>query len=385
MPPQPATRPALTTATDRRSREMAWLKTRLLAEGLRVDPAAEALITVAKPMLRVRSGSCGGIDLILPDGTWVNAPVRESFARTSKLRLCAAGDEAIIHDGRAAHMVSLVPAPEFYGAATTSGRPMRRIGQLCSDRLGVGVTNICTYYRSRATRCGFCSIGANVKDEQATKADQDIIETVSAAVHDSTAPARHVLLGGGTPDQDDAGAPRIAALAKAIKARCDVSIYAMLAPPRDLDHLELLADAGVDEVGMNIEVFTEAAALRAIPGKHAALPLDHYWQALERAVELFGPLHTRSITVVGLEPAEATVAGVERLAALGVLPILSPLRPLDGTLLQNHPRMAAHALYELTLAASEAAGRHDMPLGPLCIACQSNTLTVPGHPLYRLY
>ena len=154
---------------------------------------------------------------------------------------------------------------------------------------------------------------------------------------------------------------------------------------KDLGHLELLADAGVDEIGMNIEVFTEQAARRHIPGKHAALPHDHYWRALARAVKLFGPVNTRSITVVGLESPQATVAGVERLASLGVLPILTPLRPLDGTPLHDHPRMPASELRELTDAAATAAARHDMPLGPVCIACQSNTLTVPGHPRYRLY
>jgi biotin synthase-related radical SAM superfamily protein len=364
---------------------MSWLKVRLLAEGLRIELPDEHLARIAKPMMRVRSGSCGGLDLILPDGTWVNAPVREPFAKSSSLRLRAQGKQITLVDGNDGHAVTLVPAPDYYGLTTRSQRSMQRVGQLCSDRLGIGVTNVCTFYRSRERRCRFCSIGSNVTNEEANKNDEDIVETVIAAVEDPVAPARHLLLGGGTPDGDDSGAHRIAALAHAIKARCDVSIYAMLAPPRDLDHLVLLAEAGIDEIGMNIEVFSEVAARRFIPGKHAAIPLAHYWKALEHAVSLFGPVNTRSITVVGLEPAADTIAGVERLAAAGVLPILSPLRPLDGTALQDHPRMSAAQLEELTLAAAEAAGRHGMPLGPVCIACQSNTLTVPGHPLYRMY
>lgn len=372
-------------AAQRLTAEMAWLKTRLLAEGLRVELDAGQLSAVAKPMLRVRSGSCGGLDVILPDGTWVNAPVREPFARTSALTLRHDGDLMVVDDGFTAHEVTLVQTPEYYGRATASGEPMERIGQLCSDRVGVGVTNICTFYRSRATRCQFCSIGSNVLEERANKRDDEILETVLASVNDPIAPARHVLLGGGTPDSEEVGAEHLAHLAEAIKARTTVPIYAMLAPPRDLGLLELLAEAGVDEIGMNIEVFGEQAARRFIPGKHEAIPREHYWRALERAVELFGAVNTRSITVVGLEDADATVEGVEQLAARGVLPILSPLRPLEGTALENHRRLEPAELWELTNAAAEAAARHDMPLGPVCVPCQSNTLTLPGHPLYRHY
>lgn len=370
---------------DARSLELTWLKTRLLTEGLRIELSEDQLARLAKPMMRVRSGSCGGLDLVLADGTWVNAPVREAFARDSELCLRHENGDVVLTDGHATHAISLVAAPAYYAATTASGRPMPRIGQLCSDRVGVGVTNICTYYRSRDTRCQFCSIGSNVAQEHANKDDDDIVETVLASVADPVAPARHVLLGGGTSDGADSGASRIAGLARRIKADSDVPIYAMVAPPRDLGYLELMADAGVDEIGMNIEVFTEDAARRFIPGKHAAIPLEHYWRALARAVELFGPVNTRSITVVGLESSHETVAGVERLAAAGVLPILSPLRPLDGTGLRHHARLDAGALWELTHAAAEAAARYDMPLGPVCLACQSNTLTLPGHHLYRLY
>lgn len=370
---------------DGRTTAMARLKTRLLAEGLRVEIRGRELAEIAKPMLRVRSGSCGGLDIVLQDGTWVNAPVRESFARSSHLCLRLEEEDTVIDDGSTLHPVELVPAPAYYAQHSTGGTQMKRIGQLCSDRVGVGITNVCTFYQSRARRCAFCSIGSNTVNELGNKGERDILETVVAAVRDPVAPARHILLGGGTPDEEDAGAMRIAELTRAIKDRCDVPIYAMLAPPRDLGRLELLADAGVDEIGMNIEVFGEEAARRFIPGKHQAIPLSHFWRALERAVSLFGPINTRSITVVGLEPAPVTIAGVERLASIGVLPILSPLRPLDGTALRDYPRMGGEHLWELTTAASEAAGKHEMPLGPVCIACQSNTLTVPGHPAYRLY
>jgi hypothetical protein len=379
--------PIATTAVpetvDLRSAEMARLKVRLLAEGLRVELSDLAAET--RPTLRTRSGSCGGLDLILPDGTWVNAPVQERFARQSSIRLTEADHSAWLVDDHLRVRVELAAAPAYYERRTHAGRQMKRIGQLCSDRVGVGITNTCTYWLSEADRCKFCSIGLNVKDERSRKAPKDVLETVLAAANDPQAPARHVLLGGGTLDRDGAGIPEIAELAALIKEHCEISIYAMVAPPRDLAYLDHLAQSGVDEVGVNIEVFSEEAARYFIPAKHAAAGIDGYWRALERCVELFGPINTRSITVVGLEDREVTLRGVERLAAMGVLPILSPLRPLDGTPLEGYRTLSATELWDLTVAAAEVAGAHDMPLGPVCIACQSNTLTVPGDRRYRIY
>lgn len=375
---------AVLERTDLRTAEMARLKVRLLAEGLRVELGTN-LSGSLRPALRTRSGSCGGLDLILPDGSWVNAPMKERFAQRSSLRLVEEDGSPWLADEAMRVPVELAPAPAYYQLTTSAGRPMKRIGQLCSDRIGVGITNNCTYWRSEAERCKFCSIGLNVRDERSRKAPQDVLEAVLAAIDDSQAPARHVLLGGGTPDGDDAGAREIAELASLIKRHCDVSIYAMIAPPSDLGYLALLADAGVDEIGVNIEVFSEEAARYFIPAKHAAASIDDYWRVLERCVELFGPINTRSITVVGLEDPQVTLRGVDRLASMGVLPILSPLRPLDGTLLENYSALSADELWDITLAAADVAGAHDMPLGPVCIACQSNTLTVPGDRRYRVY
>lgn len=369
--------------SDRRTVEMSRLKLRLLAEGLRVEGHADRN---AKPALRVRSGSCGGLDLVLPDGTWVNAPVHEAFARESALRLvsCDGAPTLVVDDG--AHVpVTLVPEPAFYSAMTSSETSMRRVGQLCSDRLGVGVTNACTFYRSAASRCRFCSIGMNTRVEQGNKAYSDVLEVVAAAISDPIAPARHVLLGGGTPHSDDTGARSIAELALAISSRWDVSIYAMIAPPADLDDLRRLADSGVNELGMNIEVFSEEAAVRYLPGKHSAIPHAKYWAALEHAVNLFGPVNTRSIAIVGLEPFTETIRGAGELASIGVMPILTPLRPLTGTPLEHHPRVSADKLWDLSLEADREVRRHGMCLGPTCICCQSNTLAVPGSPHYRIY
>jgi hypothetical protein len=202
-----------------------------------------------------------------------------------------------------------------------------------------------------------------------------------------------VLLGGGTPPGEDAGAVAIAAAATAIKERWpSLPVYAMIAPPRDLSYVDLLADSGVDELGINVELFSDDAAAMYVPGKHR-LGLDYFLTCLSRAVARFASARggvngvgtIRSITVVGLEPEQETLRGVDLLASIGVMPILTPFRAMAGTELECHLRWSSTRLWELTLEATQVADKHGMPLGPTCIPCQSNTLNIPGHPLYRYY
>lgn len=375
--------------------EAAHLKTALLCQGLRpVEAVLASFGRQVRPPMRVRSGSCGGLDVILPGGTYVNCPVHEDYAATSPFRLrnvegqsedLGTNQLVLEHDDGRTWPVQLLPVPQYYSQVDQRGRPLSQLGQLCGDRLGIGLTNDCTYWQRPAKRCKFCSIGLNLGTEQRRKLEAEIVEVVDAAFADSVAPARHVLLGGGTPLGTDAGADAIAEAARAIRQRHDVSIYAMVAAPTDLTAIERLAEAGVDEVGMNLELVDPQFAARLIPGKHDELGLDHYLRALEQAVVHFGRLATRSILVVGLEPMEATLKGVELLAARGVMPILSPFRPMKGTDLAHLQPPPLAMLWETLLGAREIATRYDVPLGPLCIPCQGNTLTVPEHPEYRFY
>jgi hypothetical protein len=263
---------------------------------------------------------------------------------------------------------------------------LQQIGQVCSDRLGIGLTNICTYWRVKKRRCKFCSIGLNIGTEEARKPLDHIVDVVDAALSDPVAPAKHVLLGGGTPDGPDAGAILIADATRAIRTRwARVPIYAMLAPPDDLGYIDLLADAGVDEIAINIELFDPVAASHFTPGKWAKFGRNGYLRSLDRAVTRFGPVNTRSIMVVGLESMRSTLEGVEELASRGVMPILSPFRPMVGTELEHRSRWSAEALWEVCERATELAANHGVPLGPTCIACQSNSLTRPGSGHYRFY
>lgn len=365
-------------------------KLELLHHGARLTRAAAALIAAhGKPPVRVRSGSCGGLDVVLPGDVGVNVPVREVFALASPL-VFEADDEdderLVVRDRRDASTVVAVPVPAPQFQTQTGPGSLARVGQVCFDRLGIGLTNRCTFWKGSDRRCKFCSIGLNRPDEDRDKDLTDIGDVIDVAFADPQWPARHVLLGGGTLEGPDAGGRRMAQIARRAKrAWPDRRIYAMITPPADLSVIAEMREAGIDELGINLELHDERLADEMLPGKHREIGRARYWTALEEVAAVFGPIDARSILIAGLEPVESTLAGVEELAARGVMPILSSFRPLDGTALAGHARPDPAAMWDLAVGAAEVAGRHGLPIGPTCLACQANCVTPPLHEAYRHY
>jgi hypothetical protein len=213
-----------------------------------------------------------------------------------------------------------------------------------------------------------------------------MLEALTMAAQDPVVPARHVLLGGGTPNVDDMGAVLAAELCKAIKKRLDLSCYVMISAPSKNEYIDLLWEAGVDELGMNLEFHGDDAWQQFVPGKARYIGKRRYFEALEYAVSRFGPINTRSILIVGLEDPEYTIEGAEKLASMGVLPILSPFRPLNGTDLENARGFDHDTYFDIYAEVHARAMRHGIPTGPTCIPCQNNTLALPlPNGMYRFY
>jgi hypothetical protein len=369
-------------------KRLGLIKFEILASGLRVSDRAWQFVRRSKGPIRTRSGASGGLDIILPHDIYVNSPINERFASQSRLVLDAVkGTLVVKEDGHILCTAELQPLPHYYELETSDGTPMVEIGQLCSgDRFCYGIKGAYCFFWQHEKRCKFCSIGLNRDRDASRKTVDQMMETLAAAVSDPSIPAKHVLLGGGTPNIEDMGAVLIADLCEAIKKRFDLSCYAMLSAPSKNEYIDMLWQAGVDEIGINLEFHSEDAWRMFIPGKDQYIGKKRYLEALEYAVSLFGPINTRSILVVGLEDPEHTIAGAEKLASMGVMPILSPFRPLDGTDLAD-ARGFDHQLYfDIYTEVHTRAMGYGIPTGPTCIPCQNNVLALPlSSDMYRFY
>jgi len=144
----------------------------------------------------------------------------------------------------------------------------------------------------------------------------------------------------------DMGVHYLAKVVEKIKATVDIGIQVQFEPPENLDDMWLLKEAGVDTVGMHLESLTQEIRERVTPGK-ATISIERYFEAYEKAVEIFGRNQVSTYVIVGFGDTEETlVTGCERLAKLGVYPFVVPLRPIMGTPLENikapDPAFMAH-------------------------------------------
>lgn len=370
-------------------RKWAEIKFGLLAEGAVLTPAADAEMHDAKRPIRTRSGVSGGLDIRIAGCVDVNVPVREGFARDSSYRLeCQEGLYQVTRDGEALCEFSPLPTPEFYGRTTgEQAEPMHRIGQMCSaDRFCYGMTGPTCYFWARSRRCQYCTIGKNYSEDGVRKQESQMMEVLAAAVSDPRSPAQHVLIGGGTPPGDDRGALMAADLCETIKSTFpELSIYVMIAAPLSNAPLARLHAAGADEIGLNLEFWSEEAWERFIPGKHALIGKQRYIEALDFCVDLFGPVNTRSILIAGLEPLAHTRDAAIFLARRGVMPIVSPFRPLEGATLASARGATGPEYFRLWQSIDAEIAPDGIPLGPSCVACQNNTLALPTDSRYRRY
>jgi len=355
------------------------LKFEILSSGIQLQNRIKnTLSKISKEPQSMRSGISSGIELILPEDIWVNAPVKEHFTRKSPLLLDMENESIVLKKRKniITHVTTL-PRPAFYDKHTSDGIPMKKIGSIRADRLSIGINDSCIFWADKNLRCKFCAIGHNPESRIAMRTLSQVMETIGAALNDPIRPCKHLYLSGGALPGEDRGISLYSTYIKEIKENFDLHIHLNPMPPKDVTAIDSLFKAGLDEISFNIEVFDELIALEMIPGKYRAVPRSQYTRSLDYAVDLFGEKKVSSCLVIGLEDVHSAVDGVEFLVSRGVIPKLSIFRPIIGSLLQGCNPPDLHFLLEVYHESEEIAKEYGLPLGPLCIPCQMHSLVIP--------
>lgn len=151
----------------------------------------------------------------------------------------------------------------------------------------------------------------------------------------------------------------------------------MSVPPENLGILNDYYDAGLNEVAFNIEIFDRASATKYMPGK-GRIPLEEYQNALLHSVELWGNTgNVKCLLVYGCESNNSFLQGVQWLASHGIQPVISVFRPLRNTDMENIIPPEIKMLTALFYRAQIICQSFGLVLGPDCILCQNNTLSIP--------
>ena len=368
----------------------AAIKFEALAEGISLTKEGALLLDslerrgAATERLRTRSGVSGGLDLYLGHDIYLNAPMAEKYALSSKVVMDARDGQLVLSVGEYACSVAPVDRPSYYGLLDSRGRAAENIAQMCSaDRLCYSLTGpTCSFWREEE-RCKYCSIGQNSEADSPQRVVEELLEVMALAVEDDARPARHLLLGGGTPMGDDMGAKRCLRIIDAIRSSphslmAKIPIYVMIAAPLQDHWIDDLFQAGADELGINLEFWSEESWPAYVPGKARRIGRDRYLEALSHAGRVFGPIRSRSILVAGLEPLTDTLSAARELSVRGVMPIISPFRPLNGTLLAQRRGATGYDYQQVFVEAEESARQFGLPVGPTCSPCMNNVLALPG-------
>ena len=330
----------------------------------------EEALSHIKEAGNLREGNFSAIDIILADGFVVNCPYGINHSEYSPFTVDLVDQKLILYYFNK----MIIEVAIYYESAlnlknTASGVPYCSVAFLATDRLRINYNPVC-YYKSIKKACQFC----NLPEHNIPYIYDDIVSIVEDYInHESF---RHILLGGGSSNPKS-NFQDIIKLTRLLKNKTNKPLYLMSLPPNDLEIISQLYAEGVDEIAFNIEIFNEELAVKYMPGK-GLIPREHYYKALEKAVSLWGKNgNVRSMVILGLEPDDSLLEGIEKLCKIGVQPMVSIFRPMENTPLSCILPKSVQKTMELYKIIECICAKYGQALGPSCLYCQNNTLSIP--------
>lgn len=323
-----------------------------------------------------RKGGAGPSDhkAVTIDGTTVMIPVYNNIAAESPYDVVGAIDRSPLRkNGNKITSIEFPQQPQFYNLKTAEGIPYNQIALLHSHNvLATTVLQTCIRYSNRHTSCQFCAIEQSLVAGKtiAQKTPAQLAEVAEAAVRLDG--VEHLVMTTGTPNTTDRGAAYLTQCAQAIKARVNLPIQAQCEPPNDFSWFAKMKEAGIDSLGMHLEVIEPEVRDRIMPGK-AKVSLDYYFQAFAAAVEVFGWGQVSTYILAGLGDSLTTITSTcDRLIQIGVYPFVVPFVPITGTPLANHQPPSSefmYAIYEQVGEMLNHAGMSSQDIKAGCAKC----------------
>jgi len=324
-----------------------------------------------------RKGGAGPSDhkAVTIEGTTVMVPIFNSPAARSPytVKVGSSVEQMLELHGEVISSISFPHQPKFYSLTTADNIPYWKIALLHSrDVLATTVLQTCMRYSDLATSCQFCAIGQSLEAGRtiARKTPAQLAEVAEAAVRLDK--VKHMVMTTGTPNTSDRGATYLTECAKAIKASVNLPIQAQCEPPDDFIWFERMKAAGIDSLGMHLEVVDSKVRAKIVPGK-ATVPVEYYFKAFAAAVNVFGWGQVSTYLLTGLGDSLETLLDMcDRLIQIGVYPFVVPFVAITGTPLANHPAPKSEfmfALYERVSSMLKQAGMSSEEIKAGCAKC----------------
>ncbi|MBD3256411.1 MAG: radical SAM protein [Candidatus Lokiarchaeota archaeon] len=249
----------------------------------------------------------------------------------------------------------LVENPKYYSPEykTSDGIEMKRIALVHGvDCLATTIYQKCHYWAC-GEACKFCGIELSLKYGTTIleKSAEQLNEVIKVAKEEGR--CSHVTLTSGTTAEENKGTMRYINLIKGVRAEYpNLPLHIQIEPLEDLNFLERLKEAGADTIGIHIEVIDQLMRNVITPGK-AKIPYEVFEKNWKYALEVFGENQVESFLLTGFgESRYDFLEDAEKMISLGVIPFITPVRPIPGRK-SDMPIMNHNALLEIYIKSAE--------------------------------
>ncbi len=248
----------------------------------------------------------------------------------------------LLDHGKELFPVKFFERPHYYGLLTSDGTRMSHVGSFNpTGTVGIAYSNECAL-KDKGLDCLFCNANAT-KDTYADaenikwKNPKQIGETVAAAYKYDK--GKHVnVTGGFIPERREVD--YYIDVAEAIQEHTGLEDFngtAVIGAPSDLSVIDKYKEAGYRTLAIQIEIWDKNIFKTICPGKESECGGWQHWvDALEYAVKVFGWGRVRTGFVSGIEPKEKILEGVEYFANRGILSLTNAWNPNPGSKLEGH-------------------------------------------------
>jgi hypothetical protein len=304
--------------------------------------------------------------------------------------------------------VGFVQAHAWHTFRTSDGASQHQAGvEQLGDMLVVNVTPGCEYFTTRS-RCAFCGYGRFTKRSEALgqrpgqiAPDPTTLQRLEEVLHVAarTGEARHVYITGGSvlgvEEETERFLPIVAAARRAVgnnlRVTCGSGAVHRAGAIR-------LRDAGADSCCFNLETWDPATFEAVCPGKAQFVGRGQWIQGLLDAVDVFGHGNVGSAFVAGVEllppapgmtPAQMLASILEGAAFLldrGIMPLYSPLWPVEGTAYGTDDGISPELYIELELELCKLrqSRKFAVPSWLICPGCSYMLLEVDFDRAFNL-
>jgi len=287
---------------------------------------------------------------------------RSNFSKYTPYELKVEGDVVNLYkeENLIGPITFKVPNP-IADTLLTSGVKLRDIAGLNAEGgLHVMYSAECSL-KDKGLDCFFCGFNERAKDGNANKVSIKSARQVAEAytIARRAGLANHFRITGGfIPERREV--EYYIDVAEAIHEEFD-SFYgvAVIGAPADLSVLTKYKEAGFQNVSHNLEIWNKDIFAALCPGKERETGGWQHWiDALDRSVEIFGRGNVHTNFVGGLEPLDSVLEGIEILAQKGVVAHFSVFRPEIGTQLEGWRSPEASWHFNLVDKATNIFRRH---------------------------